>query len=164
MLSSRVSTSLWVCHCPNYELSVWLLCGVPVAAFIATNFLRGCCHWTYYLEIVPSALTRAWDRQWVLRTSLAALNNPPPPSLPPPLLCAFPEWQFLIILGNAIRSLTTGYGNRSLLECNSSSSQVTQSVVWLQAFLLHWHTAQHTSCSARSEKKQGARPYRVWKP
>ena len=81
------------------------------------------------VEIVPSALTRAWDRQWVLGTSLAALNNPPPPSLPPPLLCAFPEWQFLIILGNAIRSLTTGYGNRSLLECNSSSSQETQSVV-----------------------------------
>ena len=144
-------SELWI-------ISLIVVCGVSPS-------FHGCCHhWTYYLEfVVPSALARAWDRQWVLRTSLAALNNPPPPP-PPPLLYAIPEWQFLIILGNAIRSLTTGYGNRSLLECNSSSSQVTQSVVWLQAFLLHWHTAQHTSCSARSEKKQGARPYRVWKP
>ena len=71
----------------NYQFDCCV--GSPSLHFLQQTFCVVAAIELTTLEIVPSALTRAWDRQWVLGTSLAALNNPPPPSLPPPLLYAF---------------------------------------------------------------------------
>ena len=121
MLSRRVPFD-WQPRANYYQFDCCVWC-VPVVSWLLPplNLLLGiCCSLCINTGLGPSV--GAWYLTGCIKQSSSSF---PPPSL----LYAFPEWQFLIILGNAIRSLTTGYGNRSLLEYNSSSSQVTQSVV-----------------------------------